>query len=208
MAKPGSLEKKVTLRMDDELWETLKIMAKRDPKLNQSQMVREALQLWINLQINREFNPDSDLCVLSINMLKLALDSMTEAQLIQMSHIAFENSKASYTNFEKVFGEDHLFQDRVKALDSVEGRLTSLVRTVYGPTGYRWFDSISYTVHGDTVVITGSHRLGSQFTRFFKSHLANNLDEIHYEFESLEVSFVERKNDSREDHVVISFSKK
>ena len=42
--KTGPLGKKVTLRMDETLWETLQLLSKRDKKLNQSQI--ESFTQW------------------------------------------------------------------------------------------------------------------------------------------------------------------
>ncbi|MHA1674650.1 MAG: hypothetical protein ACTSYI_13610, partial [Promethearchaeota archaeon] len=78
---------------------------------------------------------------------------------------------------------------------------------VYGPTGYRWFDDISYKIEGDKVIINGTHRLGNHFTRFFKAHISNNLGELEYEIDSLEVTFIEHKNNTREDRIELIFSR-
>jgi hypothetical protein len=208
MAKSGPLEKKVTLRLDDGLWEILKYMSGKDQKLNQSQMVREALQLWINLRINREFYPDSDLCIISLNMLRLALESMNEVELGRMSKIAFKNSKLSFDGFKKKFGDMDVFQSQMQGMENLKDRLAGLVASVYGPTGYRWFDEIDYSIINDTVVIKGKHRLGNHFTRFFRYHITNNLDEFDYEAESMHVNYVERKDDIREDHIELRLVKK
>ena len=201
-------DEKFTLRLDKELKAILDLVAKNEKEMNKSQIIREALQLWINMRINAIVYPGSDLCMFSLNMLKKALNSMNEEELYQLSKLAFENAKQTYDGIQEIFDgldENLMFPEFMNELD---GRLSGLTSAVYGPTGYRWFDSIDYEINTGKVLIHGTHRLGNNFSQFFRFHISNHMKDFDYELESMSGSFEMRSKNSQIDQIQLIFNKK
>ncbi|MCP4760504.1 MAG: CopG family transcriptional regulator [archaeon] len=201
-------KEKITLRMDEDLAEILERVAEREKSMNKSQIIREGLQLWINLRINKLFYPDSDLCMFSLNMLRKAFNSMNSHELFELSRLAFKNSQKSHEGMQDFFGDMDINQKLGNFKNSVENMIELLISTVYGPTGYRWFDSIEYKKLENKIIVLGIHRLGNNFSQFFMYHLSNNMELFSFEMENMSVSYELRGDGSQTNHVKIEYEKK
>ncbi len=200
-------DEKFTLRLDKDLKKILDRVAELERNMNKSQIIREGLQLWINMRINAIINPGSDLCMFSLNMLKQTLDSMNEDQLYQLSILAFENAKKSYIGMQEIFGGLEAYSNFSSFMNDLEQRILGLINAVYGPTGYRWFDTIEFEIKDGKVWIHGTHRLGSHFSKFFQFHISNHMEDFSYMMESITISTKINRNDSQVDQVQLVFSK-
>ena len=200
-------DEKFTLRLDKKLKAILNLISEREINMNKSQIIREALQLWINMRINAIVYPGSDLCMFSLNMLKKALKSMNEEELQQLSKLAFENAKNTYDGITEIFKGLDTEITFPAFMHKVEGRLNGLINAVYGPTGYRWFDSIEYEMKNERVLIQGKHRLGNNFTQFFRFHISNHMEDFEYELESMSIASEMKKNKQQIDQIHLNFIK-
>ncbi|MHA1109688.1 MAG: ribbon-helix-helix domain-containing protein [Promethearchaeota archaeon] len=200
-------DEKFTLRLDKKLKAILDLVAENETNMNKSQILREALQLWINMRINAIVYPGSDLCMFSLNMLKKALKSMNEEELQQLSKLAFENAKKTYDGVTEIFKGLDTEINFPAFMNELEGRLNGLINAVYGPTGYRWFDSIEYEMKNGKVMIDGKHRLGSNFTQFFRFHISNHMEDFDYELKSISTTSEMKKDMSQMDQIHLIFVK-
>jgi hypothetical protein len=201
-------DEKFTLRLDKDLKKILDRIAELEKSMNKSQIIREGLQLWINLRINAIINPGSDLCMFSMNMLKKALDSMNEKELHQLSLLAFENAKKSADGVKEIFGSIDGYVNSNGFMEDIEKRISGLIKAVYGPTGYRWFDSIVYEKKNGKLIIQGNHRLGSNFSKFFRFHISNHMKHFDYELETISVNYEIKNSSSQIDQIRLVFIKK
>ncbi|MHA1721388.1 MAG: hypothetical protein ACTSWX_02055 [Promethearchaeota archaeon] len=208
MAKQQSLEKKIGIRIDEATLAKMEMILKKN-QISKSNMVREAINIWLNINMNKKYNPDADLCIMSLNILKAALENVNDDCLIRMSKIAYNNHKItikSVINDYQIIAERNEENINEENRDQfIEDRIKNLIEYVYDQSGYKWFDEITYTREGNNFIISGTHRLGDNFSRFIKYHLSNHLDEFRYQIEVARFETIEKKN-TKENYIKFTCS--
>ena len=183
---------KISIRLEPDVKDQIDfITSKINPQLNRSQIIRDAIALWLNVKFNQIFYPPAELCIISKNLLKIAFDAMSSAELEQMAKTAVSNSeKWKELNLDEYQNSriDLHFKARE---DSLEVYLEILFNRVYSSKGYTWFDTIQYKIEEDQIIVKGSHRLGYHFNDFIRFHLTYHLRRFGYAVSRINSSYIE-----------------
>lgn len=200
--------KKIGIRIDDSTLAKMNMVLETE-QISKSTMVRDAINIWLNINMNKKYNPDSDFCVISLNILRTALQDVDEPTLIQMSQIAYDNHKLTLkkaiNEYRKLENLSEKNGAEITRHQKVIGRVKNLVEYVYNQSGYKWFDEISYSTDKNQIQISGTHRLGNNFSRFIKFHLLNHMKEFQYQLEESRYETIERITE-KINHVKFVFS--
>ena len=191
--KDGDMAKS-SIRLDPDVKDQLDfITSKLNPQFNRSQIVRDAIALWLNLKFNQIFYPPAELCIISKNLLKMAYDAMSSAELELMAKTAVSNSeKWKDLNLDDYQNSRIDLKFKAKE-DSVEGYMEVLLNRVYSSKGYTWFDAIQYEMKEDQIIVKGSHRLGYHFNDFIRFHLTYHLRRFGYGVARMKSSYIEEE---------------
>jgi len=183
---------KISIRLESDVKDQLDfITSKINPQLNRSQIIRDAITLWFNVKFNQIFYPPAELCMISKNLLKMAFDAMSSAELEEMAKTAVLNSeKWKELNLDEYKNSRIDLQFKARE-DSLETYLEILLNRVYSSKGYTWFDTIQYEMEEDQIVVKGSHRLGYHFNDFIRFHLTYHLRRFGYGVSRMKSSYIE-----------------
>ncbi|MHA1675522.1 MAG: hypothetical protein ACTSYI_18065 [Promethearchaeota archaeon] len=188
---------KISIRLDPDVKDQIDfITSKIDPQVNRSQIIRDAIALWLNVKFNQIFYPPAELCIISKNLLKMAFDAMSPVELEQMAKKAvFNSEKWKNLNLEEYRNSRIDLKFKAKE-DTLEGYLEILINRVYSSKGYDWFDTIQYRIEADQLVFKGTHRLGHNFNQFIQYHLKYHLQRFGYDISRLKSSYIEEEDNS------------
>jgi len=186
---------KISIRLDADVKEQIDaITAVGDPKMNRSQIFRDAIELWLSIKFNQIFYPPAELCIFSKNLLKIAFDGMSLTDLEQMANRAVLNSEKwkemNLEQYQNAWIESHF----IKKEDTIEQYMDALLDRVYSSTGFSWFDSIQYKLEEEQIIMKGSHKLGLHFNIFIQHHLTQHLRKFEYEISRFSSTYVEEKD--------------
>ncbi len=189
---------KISVRLEPDVKDLLDfITSKINPQLNRSQIIRDAIALWLNVKFNQIFYPPAELCMISKNLLKMGFDAMSSAELEQMAKTAVSNSeKWKELNLDEYQNSKIDLQFKARE-NSLEVYLDLLLKRVYSAKGYTWFDSIQYEIEENQIIMKGSHRLGYHFNDFIRFHLTYHLRRFGYGVSRIKSSYTEEE----ENHV-------
>ena len=186
----------IGLRIDRKMKEVLEKsdIDNAGSTLSLSEKIRKAVAFWVRYSSTKSKVINSDYVVFSINVLKIAFDSINDEELYQMSLQGYTNAMGI-----RHYLDDHpelknLDEIRSKPSEQALDRMEYLVSNVYGSEGLGWFDEISVKEIENKIQINGNHRLGENFTRYFKFHVNINLKDFGYEISEERSTKIIRKN--------------
>ncbi len=198
MATQKSMGKKIGIRIDEATLEKLDSILEKE-HISRSTMIRDAINIWLNIRINKNFNPDSDFLLISLNIFRTALENLDEQTLDKMSKVAYANNRNTIANTPKEYQKYHEINGEVltdaNRHRKMEERIKDLIDYVYNQSSYKWFDEINYKIQQTKVIISGTHRLGDNFSRFIKFHLLNHMSELQFQLEETHYKTIERGNE-------------
>lgn len=167
-------EKTISIRVTEEEFEILRVFAEQFG-VCRSELIRDAFKFYANTFLQSGDYTGSK-AVVNKELLRKLFDNASDELVRNLSNESFNNSLKDDvidSHYEK---KSPLETDEQK----FRYHMRMLVKYVLSDNGQNWFDKISYRSIQDTVILSGHHEIGLNFSRFILYFLLKYAEKYNY----------------------------
>lgn len=199
--EPNSTKtERISFRIDSLTLSGFEWLLSLNPNYNKSDILRDALHLWMLREMVNRDNPDGKIILMNQNILRELFELVDEQRLQKLIQLGIQNHEIG---FKKVIAR-HVEGDLKTYLaqfKDLSGMLNLLNSFVYGSQGFAYFDTFEHMLDGSLLKISLTYQLGPKFGEFIQKLLEKHVAEFGYSFEEEEIHFNRSKQLTK--HVLI-----
>lgn len=133
--------------------------------MKMSQVARKALLTYAYIIYNPQVNPK---LIFAKNQFKHIIQCLTKDEIRTLVEISIGNGTTDMKKLEN-YHPKTIFENQEKT--EVNYQIETLVKYVFSEDGENWFDQIDYEFQEKSLVLTGTHELGNNFSLYIRDLL-------------------------------------
>jgi hypothetical protein len=167
----------LSLRIKKNLLKEIETVAAKE-KMSKSDYIRKAVSDAISIS---EVLRHNSTFLVSPQMIKLAVAKMSDEEIDQFALLSLQNGKEVLKLYLKKNIQSSIVKKYLTNKKTIIiGLLTYIIHSILAPTAQNWFSKIHASWDADKMIITGTHLLGINFSKFIQAYFKHFFDLFAY----------------------------